>query len=416
MKLIKCLIAAACVMVMAQPALSDIVVIHAGHLIAEAGKPATKNQSIAIEDGKIVAVKDGFVSGTTVIDLKDSWVMPGLIDMHTHVSGELNLEQPVGLQIAAGYLRPPATLVLEALPRVKLLLMNGFTTIRNVGDPTGTTYALRDAINRGDVVGPRMVVVEAQIGVDGGDYDASQMGLRTELERLVTNRGNCSGVTDCTKVVREEINRGADVIKLRQAGAPASDPKIDMVESEDEIKAVIDTAHKLNRRVAVHVNGSPVFLHMVIADGVDTVEHGPLDDNAIAMMKQHGTAYTPTLLAAKLVDYRFNDASIGVGKAYRSGVPIVYGTDLGIMAIARSHEEFGLLAAAGIPPDQVLRSATLNAATALGRADSLGSIEPGKLADIVAMKVDPLTHLDKLGDAAAISFVMKEGQVFKGGK
>ena len=397
-------------------ALADTTVIHAGHLISEAGKPVKTKQSVIVEDGKIVAVEDGFVPGTKVIDLEGAWVLPGLIDMHTHVSGEFNLEAPIALQVAAGFIRPPAVLVLEALPRVKLLVMNGFTTIRNVGDPTSTTYALRDAINRGDVVGPRMFAVEPQISIDGGDFDASQWGVSIEMERYVHNRGNCSGAIECTKVVREEVNRGADVIKFRQAGLTASDPQIAIVESEDEIKAIIDTAHKLDRRVAVHVNGTPAFLHMVIADGADTIEHGPLDDTAIELMKEHGTSYTPTLLAAKLTEYKFKEASEGTGKAYRAGVPIIYGTDLGIMAGNRSHEEFALLVAAGIPPDQVLRSATMNAASALGRADSLGSIAPGKLADIIAMKVDPLKNMNHVGDAEYVTFVMKEGRILKDGK
>jgi imidazolonepropionase-like amidohydrolase len=395
----------------APPAPAKTTVIHAGHLIAEPGKPATTNQSIVIENGKITAIKDGFVAGDTVIDLKDSWVMPGLIDMHTHVTGVLDLEQPIQPMFIHAYMGRPAQIVLDMLPRVKTLLLNGFTTIRNLGDPSSTVYDLRDAINKGYVTGPRIFAIEPQIGIDGGDYDASKWGVRRDLEQYVTSRGMCSGVVECTKVVRMEINRGADVIKLRQSYAPAFDPKIEMIESEDEIKAIINTAHQLDRRVAVHVVGTPAFLHMVINDGADTIEHGPLDDASIALMKQHGTAYTPTLLAGKLIDYRYAEGVEGVGKAYRAGVPIIFGTDLGIFGPERSHEEFALLAAAGLPPDQVLRAATLNAAIALGRGDSLGSLAPGKIADVIAMKVDPFTHIDQLGQSGKISFVMKEGQV-----
>jgi imidazolonepropionase-like amidohydrolase len=396
----------------APPAPAKTTVIHAGHLITEPGKPATTNQSIIIENGKITAIKDGFVPGDTVIDLKDSWVMPGLIDMHTHITGVLDLAQPIEPVFIHAYMGRPAQIVLDMLPRAKMLLLNGFTTIRNLGDPSSTVYDLRDAINKGYVAGPRIFACEPQIAVDGGDYDASKWGVRRDLEQFVTNRGNCSGATDCTKVVREEINRGADVIKLRQAGTPALDPNVEMIESEDEIKAIIDTAHKLNRKVAVHVVGSPTFLHMVINDGADTIEHGPLDDASIALMKQHGTAYTPTLLAGRLVDYRYADGVAGVGKAYRAGVPIIFGTDLGIFGPERSHEEFALLASAGVPPDQVLRAATLNAAIALGRGDTLGSIAPGRIADVIAMKIDPLTHIDQLGAPGKVTFVMKEGQIF----
>jgi imidazolonepropionase-like amidohydrolase len=389
------------------------IVIHAGHLIAEPGRPVTANQSIVIAGGKIVAIKDGFVPGDTVIDLEDSWVMPGLIDMHTHVTGQLDPDQPIQPTFVHAFVGRPAELVLDMLPRMKVLLMDGFTTVRNVGDPSSTTYALRDAINAGAVVGPRMFAVEPQIETDGGDYDASKWGVRLDLEGNVADRGNCTGVVECTKVVRLEVNRGADVIKLRQSSLSVTDPKIVMVESEDEVRAIIDTAHKLDRRVAVHVNGTPDFLHMVIRDGADTIEHGPLDDQAIALMKARGTSFTPTLLAAKVVGYRFDDAMAGVGKAYRGGVRIIYGTDLGIMGPERTHEEFALMASAGLPPAEVLRTATVNAAYALGQADNLGALTPGKIADVIAMKVDPYTHIDQLGEPGKVVFVMKAGQVFK---
>jgi imidazolonepropionase-like amidohydrolase len=396
------------------PVLAATTVIHAGHLIAEPGKAVTSNQSVIIENGKIVAIKDGFVAGDTILDLKDSWVMPGLIDMHTHVSGIEKLDEPVGGQIALFYMSRPAEAVLNTLPRANALLMNGFTTIRNVGDPTYTTYALRDAINKGIVPGPRMFVAEAQISVAGGDFDASSWDVRSDVEKFVTNRGNCSGVVECVKVVREEVHRGADVVKFRQAGLPAEDPKVAMVESPEEIKAIIDTAHQLNRKVAAHVDGTPAYLHLVIEAGADTIEHGPLDDASIALMKKRGTSYTPTLLAAKLIEYRFQEGLEGVGKAYRAGVPIIFGTDLGIFGPERSHEEFGLLASAGMPPAQVLRAATVNAAAALGGlGEGLGSIAPGKIADVIAMKVDPLAHIDQLAEPGKVSFVMKEGKVFK---
>jgi imidazolonepropionase-like amidohydrolase len=394
------------------PLQAATIVIHAGHLIAEPGKPSTTDASIVITDGKIVAIKSGEAAGDQVIELKDSWVMPGMMDMHTHISGVERLDQPAGPQIALFYLSRPAETVLNTLPRAKAMLMDGFTTIRNVGDPSFTTYSLRDAITRGIVPGPRMLVAEAQISVDGGDYDASSWGLRTDMEQYLHNRGNCSGTVECIKVVREEVHRGADLIKFRQAGLPAEDPAVKMVESREEIKAIIDTAHQLGRRVAVHVNGSPEFLQAAIEAGADTIEHGPLNDAAISLMKKRGTSFTPTLLAAKMIEYRFDEAMAGAGKAYRAGVPIIFGTDLGIMTTDRSHEEFALLAAAGLPPAQVLRSATTNAAAALGRTD-LGVIAPGKLADIIAFKFDPEAHLDQVGAPGQVSFVMKEGVVYK---
>lgn len=394
-------------------ALAATTVIHAGHLIAEPGKPDALRQSIVIEGDKIVAIKDGFVPGDTVINLEDAWVMPGLIDMHVHLTGVLDLNREAGPQIAEAFMARPAERVLSMLPGLNALLMNGFTTVRNLGDPSSTLYDLRNAVNRGIVPGPRIFGTEAQITVAGGDFDPSRWDVRPDIEQYVTSRGNCTGVVECTKVVRMEVNRGADVVKLRQAGTPASDPKVEMVESVEEIKAIIDTAHKLDRRVAAHVVGSPAYLHMVITNGADTIEHGPLDDESIALMKKRGTAYTPTLLAGKLIDYRFEDGVEGVGKAYRAGVPIIFGTDLGMFGPERSHEEFGLLAGAGMPGEQVLRAATMNAANALGMGDTLGSIAPGKFADVIAMKIDPRAQIDQLGAPGKVPFVMKAGQVFK---
>ncbi|MBS0373743.1 MAG: amidohydrolase family protein [Proteobacteria bacterium] len=392
------------------------VIIHAGHLVSEPGKPPTHHQSIVVVDGKITAIQDGFVPGEQVIDLKDAWVIPGLIDMHTHVTDVLDLERPIEGTFVHAYTGRPAAIALAMLPRLQQLLLSGITTIRNLGDPSSTTYDVRDAIRAGAVVGPRMVAIEPQIAVDGGDYDASRWGVRADLERYVANRGNCTGAVQCAKVVREEVQRGADVIKFRQAGAPFLNPRIKMVESIEEIHAVIDTAHQLDRRVAVHVVGSPEFLHAAIEAGADSIEHGPLDARAIELMKQRGTAFTPTLLAVKLVaPDLLPAASRSLLAAYRGGVRIVYGTDLGIFGPERIHEEFALMAAAGLPPEQVLRAATVNAAIALGKAESLGSLAAGKTADLVALKVDPLSRIDALGDPAQVVFVMKDGRVYRAG-
>ena len=397
---------------------SESVIIHAGHLIVEPGMPVLDRQSVVIENGKIVAVRAGFVTGDNVIDLKDAWVMPGLIDMHSHLMGVLDFKAPLAPQMVMTYMGRPAETVLNMLPTVNTLLMSGFTTIRSLGDPSSSVYDLRDAINKGIVVGPRILGIEPQIGVAGGDYDAANFRVRADLEQYVSNRGTCSGVDDCIRVVREEVRRGADVIKLRQSVLPSLDPKISMVESQPEIKAIIDTAHQLNRTVAAHVVGTPAYLQMVIAAGADTIEHGPLDDESIALMKQHGTAFTPTLLAAKVYDEALStqlyDASAkSAGSAYRAGVQIVFGSDLGMFGPERVYEEFALLAAAGIAPEAALRSATTNAAKALGRGDSLGTIEAGKIADLIAMDSNPLSHIERVGNAKNVSFVMKEGRVFK---
>lgn len=390
------------------------IVVQAGHLIAEPGKPVADNQSVIIEGGHVVRIEPGFnATGDEVIDLTDSWVMPGLIDMHTHLYGVMDLDAPTAPQLAYATIQDQATMVLSILPRVDGLLMNGFTTIRSMGDQSSTTYALRDAIAAGSVRGPRMYVAEAQIAVDSGDLDASQMGVRPELESLFHNRGNCTGVVECTQVVRSEVRRGADFVKFRQSGMTFLDPAVQMAESSDEIHAVIDTAHQLHRRVAVHVNGTPAFLHAVVAAGADTIEHGPLDDQAIALMVQHHTTYVPTLIAGEAIHYRFDEGLRFLGRAWHAGVNIAFGTDLGIVTLDQQHQEFLLYQRAGLPADQVLRTATVNAAASLGQSDALGVIAANHSADLIAMRVDPYAHLDQLGVAASTNFVMKEGVVYK---
>jgi imidazolonepropionase-like amidohydrolase len=401
---------------------ASTIVIHAGHLIADPGKPVRDRQSIVIENGKITAVRDGFVAGDQVIDLSNDWVMPGLIDMHTHVSMTMDIgSQDATSDLMPGYLGRPSVRVLATIPRVQAILRNGFTTVRNLGDPSSITYDLRNAINAGIVDGPRIIASEPQFGVPGGDYDTSRFGEREDLEPLFKSRGSCAGAADCERAVREEVRRGADVIKLRLSAFTMLDPKSAPMETPEELRAIVTTAHRLNRKVAVHSIGTSAANEMAIEAGVDSIEHGPLSDKNIPAMKKRGTAFTATMLAAKLAadspmakempalgDY-YKQVVVSVGMAYRKGIPILFGTDLPVVPIKRETEEFQLLQEAGLTPVDVLKSATTNAAAVLGMADSLGSIEPNKAADIIALAHNPLDDIKEMGK---VVFVMKSGRVF----
>jgi imidazolonepropionase-like amidohydrolase len=393
-------------------------IIHAGHLIADPGKPALETQSIVIENGKITSVVSGYIDGGRIIDLSQAWVLPGLIDMHTHVTitMDLNSDNPTS-DFMPGFLGRPAARVLASAGRANAILQNGFTTIRNLGDPANVTYDLRDAINAGVIDGPRIIASEPMFGVPGGDYDAHNFGEREDLEPLFKNRGTCSGATDCERAVREEIRRGAGVIKLRLAAQTLIDPKSGPMETPAELNAIISTAHRLDRRVATHSAGSAAANQMAIEAGTDTLEHGPLSDANIAAMAKRGTGYVPTLLTAKLatanpkigvsVEY-YTQAVASVSKAYKAHVPILFGTDLPVTPIAREWEEFLALQDAGLSAADCLGSATVNAAAALGMADSLGSVSAGKWADVIAVAHDPRIDLREMGK---VVFVMKGGKV-----
>ncbi len=396
------------------------IIVHAGHLITDPGKPSLDKQSIIIENGKISAIVDGFVEGGRIVDLSQAWVMPGLIDMHTHVTVTVEVDSATPWSdFMPAFLGRPAARVLASEGRAISIMRNGFTTIRNLGDPASVTYDLRDAINAGVIDGPRIIACEPMFGVPGGDYDAHNFGEREDLEPLFKSRGSCSGATDCERVVREEIRRGAGVIKLRLAAQTLIDPKSGPMETPAEIDAIVATAHRLNRRVATHSVGSSAANQIAIEAGTDTIEHGPLSDLNIATMAKRGTGYVPTLLTAKLATQNprigapielYLQAKSSVAKAYKAHVPIIFGTDLPVTPIAREWEEFLALQDAGLTAADVLKSATVNAAAALGMADTLGSIAAGKFADLIAVAHDPRVDLHEMGK---VVFVMKGGKTVR---
>jgi imidazolonepropionase-like amidohydrolase len=392
-------------------------IIHAGHLIAVPGRPSLEKQSIVIENGKIVAVVDGYIDGGRIVDLTQAWVMPGLIDMHTHVTVTMDskADNPTS-DFMPAFLGRPSVRVLASAGRARAILHNGFTTIRNLGDPASVTYDLRDAINAGLVDGPRIIGSEPMFEVPGGDYAAHNFGEREDLEKLFIGRGTCSGAVDCERVVREEVRRGAGVIKLRLAAMNLIDPKSGPMETPAEIAAIINTAHRLNRRVATHSAGSEAANQMAIEAGTDTLEHGPITDLNIRSMLKHGTAYVPTMLTVKLAvempkfgvtEEYYKLAAASLNKAYTAHVPILFGTDLPIVPIAREWEEFLALQDGGLTSTDALKAATVNAAAALGMTATLGSIENGKFADVIALAHDPREDLHEMGK---VIFVMKDGK------
>ena len=393
-------------------------IIHAGTLITDADTKPQQQQSIIIENGMVVRIVDGFLNAPSVIDLSCCVVVPGFIDMHTHITLE-NVEADPRTVLLITYASPKSQVALAAAGRARDVLNLGFTTIRNLGDPADVSRDLRDAIARGQVPGPRMIVAGgAQIGVSGGDYDPGVLRLSKDAEALAPTDGQCDGPTACRAVVRSAFRRGADVIKLRLSSVSLVNPNVKRLEHEDEIAAIVETAHELGLRVAAHAS-TEESATMAIAAGVDTIEHAPLSVQNIDAMGKADIAYTPTLQASfqlapmikKMTGKDFYGAGLRSAKAaYDRGIPVLFGSDLGAISVADMPAEFERLAEAGIPLNGVLKSATSAAAAALDMSDQIGAIRPGLSADIVAMRKNPFADV---GAYQTVFFVMKGGRIYR---
>jgi imidazolonepropionase-like amidohydrolase len=396
-------------------------IINAGRLLDVKSGRLLTNQQIVIEGDKIVSVGPATAApaGAKVINLPNSTVLPGLIDAHTHLTFE---------NTKLGYEQLGVSVPREALTgakNAKITLEAGFTTVRNVGARGFTDVALRDAINDGDVPGPRMLVSGPALGITGGHCDENLL----PSEFHYSAEGVADGVPAVQHKVRENIKYGADLIKICATGGVMSkgdDPNASQYTLE-EMKAIVADAHRLGRKVAAHAHGAQGVAWASEA-GVDSVEHGHLmDDNAIAVLKKNGTYLVPTLyltewwsenmekmhapdyLAAKMKMVSAA-AEKNAQKAMRAGVKIALGTDAAVYPHGLNAHELAVYVKLGMTPLQAIQSATVTDAELLGWPDKVGSIEPGKWADIIAVDGDPLQDITTLQH---VKFVMKGGQVFK---
>jgi imidazolonepropionase-like amidohydrolase len=397
------------------------VVVRAGRLLdVKSGKLLT-DQAIMIEGDKVTSVgpASSAPSGVTVINLPNATVMPGLIDAHTHLTFDQGSVGYTGLGISV----PREALI--GARNARLTLNAGFTTVRNVGARGFSDVALRDAINAGDMPGPRMIVSGPALGITGGHCDDNLL----PFEFHATSEGIADGVEAVQHKVREVIKYGADVIKICATGGVMSkgdDPNTSQFTME-EMKAIVAEAHRLGRKVAAHAHGAQGVTWASDA-GVDSIEHGHLmDDNSIATLKKNGTYLVPTLYlmdwnrenAAKtnMPDYvrRKMDMVSAVGqanvkKAMAAGVKIALGTDAAVYPHGLNGHELGVYVRMGMTTLQAIQSATLNGADLLGWSDKIGSIEPGKFADVIAVDGDPLKDVTTVEH---VKFVMKGGEVVK---
>ena len=404
-------------------------VIHAGTLLGIPGEAPENRQSIIIEGKRIVRVEDGYVDPTSVagnatfIDLSDKFVLPGLMDMHVHLLFELGPNSRMdALQVTT------SMQAMKGAMHAKRTLDAGFTTVRDLGGKPEAIYALRDAVNKGYVQGPRIIAAGSALAATGGHGDVD--GIKAELLTLWTPETICDGPYDCRRATRYAVKYGADWIKITATGGVLSDTATGTGQqmTDDELKEIMDTAHGLGVRVAAHAHGTD-GINAALRAGVDTIDHGSfLDGESLRLFRQTGAYLVPTLLpsykippqmegnpffteAIKAKAFAASAASkANFGNAYEAGVKIAFGTDTGVTKHGKNAEEFGLMVENGMTEMDAIRSATVVAAELLRKSETLGTIESGKMADIIAVETSPLDDITVLEN---VSVVIKDGRQVK---
>lgn len=403
----------------------NVTVVYAGRLIDGVSNTVRNDVSVIIEGGQIREVRNGKVeiAGAKAIDLTGYTVMPGFIDCHTHLTFQVDK----GRTLKDYIFKRNAEIAIEASVYAQRTLMAGFTTVRDVGGPEFIDVSLRDAINAGTIPGPRMFVSTRIVTITGGHGDFSA-GLRDNLiPEPDYQRGIVNSPEDGVRAVRYLVKYGADQIKIAATGGVLSlgDSKAGEQFTLAEMKAIVETAHMLGRKVAAHAHGAEGLKNALRA-GVDSIEHGTfLDDDSIALFTSGKSYLVATISAGKWVEANAKNyppviaakaAGMGeliekaFGRAYQRKVRIAFGTDAGVFPHGDNANEFVYMVQAGMPPMEAILSATRNAADLLGASAKLGSVQAGRYADLVAVKGDPLTDIKLLKQ---ISFVMKDGRVYK---
>ncbi|MDA5193859.1 metal-dependent hydrolase family protein [Govanella unica] len=399
-------------------------IIHAGLLIAIPGQPPAREQSVIVRNGRIEAIKPGFLNAAdigataaTVIDLSQATVLPGLIDAHVHLT--LGERPPAG-RLALN----EAEYTLTALENARKTLAAGFTTVRDLGAPTEAIFTVRDAIAAGRFAGPRILAAGRMVSVTEGHGDMG--GYPENILELFHSSGVCDGPYECRKAVRTQMRSGADVIKTattRGGGDPrTATPPPEMM--DDEIVAAVSAAHSAGRKVAAHAHGT-AGINAALAAGVDSIEHGGfLNKDSISLFKKSGAYLVPTMAVLTKLEARYDQEGPAaqavtrafldnmpknVGLAYAAGVPVAFGTDAGITPHGQNAVEFLWYKKIGMTAEDVLRTATVNGAKLLGLDADIGTLEVGKRADIIATAANPLVDV---GALQHVTFVMAGGKVF----
>jgi imidazolonepropionase-like amidohydrolase len=429
MKHLLALLALAVGTAFAQTPNDSLVVVHAGRLLDRPGQTPRGASTVVIRNGRIEAIRDGFAAadgfpGATVVDLRERYVLPGLIDCHVHLETDRAGQEGLVESMTSS----DAHLAYQALANARKTLEAGFTTVRNLGDERGVTLALRDAVASGSVAGPRILDAGTGVSATSGHGDRT-LSLAPHIAEHVSETNLCDGPESCRRAVRAQVRRGVDVIKIMTTGGVNSRIGAGLGKQmfDDEAQALIETAHLYGKKVAVHAHGAD-GINLALKHGADSIEHGTLiDDESVKLFLKSGAYYVPTLSTVngylerlakdpnayppavrEKIEWRIQITGKALALAYPRGVKIAFGTDAGVSKHGRNADEFELMVKHGMPPAAAIKAATLNAADLLGIAAQTGSIEPGKRADLIAVSGDPLSDITVL---KRVSFVMKDGVV-----
>ena len=399
--------------------------VHVGRLLAD---PATgtvqRDKTLVIEGNRIVEVRDGFVGEGRIVDLRTSFVLPGLIDSHVHLTGEQNPNSRLD-----GVTESDVDQAFVGARFARRTLMAGFTTVADLGATNETIFGLRDAVRRGDVPGPRIIASGESVSVHGGHGDIN--GYRDDIMHMFTGESICSGPEDCMRAVRLQVRSGADIIKITATGGVLSNTAAGLGQqfSDDELAAIVGAAHRMGRQVTAHAHGAD-GINAFLRAGGDSIEHGTyLDDESIRLMRREGVYLVPTLMAGDFVgriasgpDNFFTPAQTAkaleagpkmldmVRRAHAGGVRIAFGTDSGVSAHGDNAGEFALMVRAGMTPLETIQAATVNAADHLRISGEAGRIATGMPADLIAVSGDPLADVTEL---ERVRFVMRGGVVYR---
>ena len=411
------------------------VILHTGVLLAVPGDAPEREMSVVVTEGSVTAVYKGYktpvelgLADADVIDLKESFVLPGLIDSHVHITTTAGM----GCILRRVDLSDADRAIWGAY-NAKVTLDLGFTTVRDTaafrGDSFDAVFALRDGIRMGKVPGPRILAAGQGIGATGTHADFN--GFRHEVLELFKSRAMCSGPYECREAVRYQIKRGADFIKMASTGGPSRAARggHGLLAFEDELEAIVVTAHKMDRKVTAHAT-SAAGINAALRAGADSIEHGSgLDDTSIRLFKKNGAYLVPTLMLSESFNlgvefdpYRPPETQariekmgeglkVAARKAHAAGVKIAFGTDSASLLLHGNNTgEFRLLMEIGMTPMEAIIAATVNAADNLGIADQVGTLEQGKAADLIAVPASPLEDITRLDH---VHFVMRNGVVYK---